>query len=148
MRLGSSGSKIARIQEAYATKDRRRLRTLLDSAIADLKLRAPADLSFDYTYQLSWLRAVSGDSAGALSQLERSLNALPSVSTSSLRQAASAGATMRAMVLYANLASRLGKRDSAARWAQAVVDLWEGADPLLQPTVTEMRNLARVRPID
>jgi hypothetical protein len=148
MRLGSSGSKIARIQEAYATKDVRRLRTLLDSAIADLKLRAPADLSFDYTYQLSWLRAVSGDSSGALSQLERSLSALPSVNTSSLRQAASAGATMRAMVLYANLASRLGKRDSAARWAHAVVDLWGGADPLLQPTVTEMRNLARVRPID
>jgi serine/threonine protein kinase/tetratricopeptide (TPR) repeat protein len=143
MRVGGSGSRVARIQQAYATKDTRRLRTLLDSAIADLKLRAPADLSFDYTYQLSWLRAASGDSAGALSQLERSLNALPSVSTSSLRQAAVAGAAMRAMVLYANLASRLGRRDSAQRWARAVVDLWGGADPLLQPTVTQMRNLAR-----
>lgn len=146
MRNGGSRSRIARIQQAYATKDTRRLRALLDSAIADLKLRAPADLSFDYTYQLSWLRAASGDSAGALSQLERSLNALPSVSTSSLRQAAMAGATMRAMVLYANLASRLGRQDSAERWARAVVDLWGGADPLLQPTVTQMRNLARIRP--
>ena len=145
VRLGSSDSRIARLQQAYATKDVRRLQALLDSSIADLKLRAPADLSFDYTYQLSWLRAVSGDSAGALSQLERSLNALPSVSTSSLRQAASAGAAMRAMVLYANLASRLGRHESAERWAHAVVDLWGGADPLLQPTVAQMRNLARIR---
>jgi serine/threonine protein kinase/tetratricopeptide (TPR) repeat protein len=148
IRIRGSGSRIAQLHQAYAAKDTRRLRALIDSATSDLKLRAPADLSFDYTYQLSWLRAASGDSAAALSQLERALNALPSVSTSSLRQAAVAGAAMRAMVLYANLASRLGRHDAAERWAHAVVDLWGGADPLLQPTVAQMRNLARVRPTD
>ena len=147
VRLGKSGSRLIRIQQAYASRDTRTLHTLLDSAVADLKLRAPADLSFDYTYQLAWLRAASGDSVGALSQLERSLNSLSVVSTQSLRQAAMSGATMRAMMLYSDLASRLGSKDAARKWARAVVVLWGGADPLLQPAVTQMRALARARPI-
>jgi tetratricopeptide (TPR) repeat protein len=135
-------NRISRLQQAYASNDRRRLAAMLDSAIGEMKLRRPGDLSLDYTYHLAWLRAASGDTLGAIKQLDQALDALPSVSTISLRDGATAASAVRAMVLCADLASRTGDARTAGKWSRAVVALWTGADPALQPVVRRMRALA------
>jgi hypothetical protein len=145
LRIRAPGSRISRMQQAHARNDRRTLLVRLDSAIADARTMRPADLSFDYTYQLAWLRAASGDTVGALKQLQLALGALPSVSTISLRQGAVAAATVRAMILCADLASATGDHKTAQYWAQAVTTLWSRADPSLAPTVNRMRSLAAAR---
>jgi serine/threonine protein kinase/tetratricopeptide (TPR) repeat protein len=142
LRILNPTSRISRLQQAYARNEKRRLATMLDSAIAETRLRRPGDLSLDYTYQLAWLRAAAGDSSGAMKQLDQALDALPSVSTMSLREGATAASAVRAMILCADLASRAGDTRTARKWSRAVVILWGGADPALQPIVRRMRALA------
>ena len=48
---------------------------------------------------------------------------------------------VRVMVLRADLAAAAKDRDTARRWASAVVELWADADAPLQPTVRRMRQL-------
>jgi hypothetical protein len=115
---------------------------MLDSAIAETRLRRPGDLSLDYTYQLAWLRAAAGDTSGAVKQLDQALDALPSVSTISLRDGATAASAVRAMMLCADLASRTGDIRTARKWSRAAVALWSGADPALQASIRRMRTLA------
>ena len=83
-----------------------------------------------------------GDTADATRQLDRALGALSSLSAFSLRDAASAAAAGRAMVLRAELADARGEVEQKKKWARAVADLWATADRPLQPVVAKMRALA------
>ena len=108
------------------------------------RTQRPADLSLDYAYQLSWIRVASGDTASSIQNLDVALGALPSLSSASLHDIAPAAAAVRAMVLRADLAAAQRDSQTARRWAKAVVDLWGGADPPLQPVVGRMRSLASI----
>jgi tRNA A-37 threonylcarbamoyl transferase component Bud32 len=142
LRIEPRGDPLLEIQTAYAKRDSRKLNALFDKVSTDARSERPGDLSLDYSYQLAWLRAATGDTAGAESQLDRVLGALPSINRWSLREAGVAAAAGRAMVLRADLAQARGDRETAARWARAVSALWATADPPLQPVVSRMRALS------
>ena len=144
LRVEPRGDLQLEIQTAYAKQQSRKLNALLETASADARSQRPGDLSLDYSYQLAWLRAASGDTAGAITQLDRILGALPSINRWSLREAAAAAAAGRAMVLRAELAEARGDRATASRWARAVSELWMTSDPALQPVLGRMRTLSAV----
>ena len=140
--IDAGTNRLLNLQQAFAHNDSRLLASLLDKASEDARTQRPGDISLEHTYQVAWLRAASGDTAGAETQLDRALGALPSLNAVSLRDAASAAAAGRAMVLRAGLANAKGEIDDQRKWASAVVNLWATADPPLQPTVAKMRKLA------
>jgi serine/threonine protein kinase/tetratricopeptide (TPR) repeat protein len=142
LQIPNSTDKLLRMQQALARHDSRLLKALLDSATAMTRMQRPSDLSLDYAYQLSWIRLASGDTASAIQYLDIALGALPSLSSASLRDIATAAAAVRAMALRAELAATSKDPQTARRWASAVVALWGGADPPLQPVVGKMRILA------
>jgi len=131
-----------RAQRAYDARDTRRARSVLDSLARLRAIYRPGDISLDYTVQESWLRAATGDTVGAVQQLDLVLDALPTLSALSVREDAQSAAVGRAMTLRADFAA--AQRDSAVarRWASNVVDLWSGADPALAPTLARMRRLS------
>jgi serine/threonine protein kinase/tetratricopeptide (TPR) repeat protein len=140
--IDATGYRLLRLQQAFALHDTRNLRILLESVASDSKTQRPGDVSLDVTYQLAWLRSAMGDTAAAVHQLDRALGALPSLSASSLREAGSAAAAGRAMVLRVELATAQGDVLDQKKWARALADLWATADAPLQPVVTKMRALA------
>ena len=135
-------SRTLRLQQAFARGDTRTLNSLLEGVANDAKTQRPGDVSFDFTYQVAWLRSAMGDTANAVRQLDRALGALSSLSAFSLRDEASSGAAGRAMALRAELANARGEVALRTKWARAVTDLWATADPPLQPVVARMRALA------
>ena len=84
-----------------------------------------------------------GDAAGAITRLDPTLNAIRSTASQDLAFTSQAGSLIRAMILRADLARQVGDAATARLWARAVVELWSGADPFLQPTVQRMQQLAR-----
>jgi len=44
------------------------------------------------------------------------------------------------MLLRADLAAALGRRDEARKWYARFIDMWATADPELQPTVQRAKN--------
>jgi serine/threonine protein kinase/tetratricopeptide (TPR) repeat protein len=139
--VDAGSSRLLKLQQPFARGDTRTLTTLLDRVSSDAKTQRPGDVSLDFTYQVAWLRGAMGDTTSAVRQLDRSLGALPSLSAESLRDAATAAAAGRAMMLRAELANARGEVEVRRKWAQAVVDLWGTADPPLQPAVARMRAL-------
>lgn len=92
-----------------------------------------------------WLQA--GDTSGALQHLDGTLSALPTIGLDAVGGEAvvsvpQASALVRSMALRAEIAARDGDATNARRWAQAVVQLWSGADPALKPVVEQMKRLA------
>jgi hypothetical protein len=134
--------RLLRMQRAFANRDLRSLGFLLDSATTDAKTLKPGDVSLDFTYQVAWLRAAAGDTAGATRQLDLALRALSSLSPMSIREVASAAAAGRAMALRAEIAAARGEKDERQKWSKAVAELWNKADPELQPVVLRMRAMA------
>jgi serine/threonine protein kinase/tetratricopeptide (TPR) repeat protein len=135
-------NRLLKLQQAYARTDLRKLSSLLQGVTNDAKTQRPGDVSLDFTYQVAWLTSAMGDTIGAVRQLDRSLGALPSLIGLSLRDAASAAAAGRAMVLRAELADARGEVEQRRKWARAVADLWATADAPLQGVVARMRALA------
>jgi hypothetical protein len=131
------------MQQALAKGDTAKVRTMLAAFATDARTQRPGDISPDVGYQVAWLRVATGDSSGAAAQLDRTLGGLASMAGSSLREPASAAASVRAMVLRADLASERGEREQQQQWSRAVVDLWTTADPPLQNVVARMRTLAQ-----
>ena len=84
-----------------------------------------------------------GDTTAAERTLDAPLNNLPRLHSYLLRYLPLAGSLVRAMVLRADLAAARGDRATAGRWATAVVTLWSGAEPALQPIVARMKQIAR-----
>jgi hypothetical protein len=140
--VDAAGYRLLKLQQAFATHDRRNLSLLLQGVASDAKTQRPGDVSLDLTYQLAWLHSAMGDTGAAVRQLDRVLGALPSLSASSLREAGSAAAAGRAMALRAELASAQGDSAGQKKWSLALADLWATADAPLQPVVTRMRALA------
>jgi len=138
----SAASPLDRAQRAFEARDRRRTRMILDSLTAIRSVYRPGDISLDHTVQEAWLRAVAGDSASAVRQLDLVLDALPTLSALAVRDDAQAAAVGRAMVLRADLA--VARRDTAAsrHWASAALDLLAGSDAALRPTLARMRVLS------
>jgi eukaryotic-like serine/threonine-protein kinase len=138
----AGSNKLLKLQQAFARSDSRALTALLRGVSENAKTQSPGDVSLDFTYQLAWLRAAMGDTAGATRLLDGALGALPSLSSTSLRDAAASAAAGRAMVLRAEIAHSRGDLDEQRKWARAAADLWATADQPLQPVVTRMRVLA------
>jgi hypothetical protein len=135
-------SRILAMQQALAKGESDALKRMLGSVAADARTQRPGDIALDFAYQAAWLSAESGDTAGALLELDRTLGGLPGMAAVSVREPASAAAAGRAMALRAELAAARGQTAQRQKWARAVVDLWATADPPLQPVVTRMRLLA------
>jgi tetratricopeptide (TPR) repeat protein len=130
------------MQKALARGDRKAFMAIGDSVALRVRTRRPGDLSPDFTFQQAWLRATFGDTAAAISQLDRSLRALPGLSPPALREAGAAAAIVRAMVLRTDLAAKTGDTVTAHKWGRTVSILWSSADPSLQPDLKRMQALA------
>jgi serine/threonine protein kinase len=140
--IPSPTTKLHRLQHAFARKDANGVRSrLLEIAESRRPLR-PTDWSLDIIYQETWVRAATGDTLGAIAQLDRSLNSISALNAPALKEAAASAAVGRAMALRADLADKTGDHRAARHWARAVSELWASADAPLQPTVSRMKMLA------
>ena len=140
----AAGDPLLETETAYARRNESRLRVLLDSLGRDMSTQRVGDFALDYTFALAWVRAASGDTAGAISQLDRVLGALPAFHPSSIEEPGAAAAAGRAMALRADLAAAKGDVVTAKRWGRATATLWASADAPLQPVVERMRTLAGI----
>jgi tetratricopeptide (TPR) repeat protein len=131
-----------RAQRAFAARDNRRTRVILDSITILRAGYRPGDIALDHTVQEAWLRAATGDSAGAIRQLDLVLEALPTLSALSTREDAQSAALGRAFVFRADLAAARRDPATAKRWAGAALDLWGGADASFNLTLSRMKTLA------
>jgi hypothetical protein len=114
-------------------------RTLLTTIQAHGRL-AP---SIDAAYPEVRLLLALGDSVEALGLLRRALDAVRTAEPRSFAAAGWAGTLARAMALRAELEDAAGDRRAARAWANAVVALWGGADPSVQPVVRQMQRYQR-----
>ena len=135
-------NKLQRLQQAFARHDAMAVKSRLRELAESRRALRPTDWSLDYIYQEAWLRAAMGDTAAAISELDRSLNSISSLSAPALREPAASAAVGRAMGLRAELAAKTGDSNSARRWARGVAALWAHADASLQPAVSGMKKLA------
>jgi hypothetical protein len=129
-------------QHAAAAKDGRRVKAVLDSIDDVRRVVLPGEISLDFTVQEVWLRASIGDTAMAVRQLDRVLNALPTLGQWSTREEAQAAAFGRALVLRAELAAGTGAVAERQRRAREALILWQHADPSFGPTLDRLRALA------
>jgi tetratricopeptide (TPR) repeat protein len=129
-------------QHAVAAKDTRRARAVLDSLDDIRRVVLPGEVSLDFTVQEAWLRTSIGDTAIAIRQLDRVLNALPTLGQWSTREDAQAAAVGRALVLRAELAASMGEVAIRQRRAREALVLWLHADPSFGPTLDRLRALA------
>lgn len=138
----SRSGAFANLQQAFARRNLRDIDRSFQAIAQARRAYRPSDVSLERSYQEAWIRAATGDTAGAITQLDQSLKAIPSMSAGALREAGTAAAAGRAMVLRADLAQSRGDSRTAYRWALAASELWAEADPALQQTVSRMRALA------
>ena len=129
-------------QQGFARSASRGALARFDSVQSTRKGLRPGDVAIDYTYQEALLLLAAGDSATAAEHLDRTLDALPTLSVYVLSFPSQAAALVRAMALRADLGVKRGEREKAKRWAAAVAALWSHADPDLQPVVERMRRIA------
>jgi tetratricopeptide (TPR) repeat protein len=104
-----------------------------------------ADVTIDGVFPEAMALAQIGDARAAATWLDPSFGTLRVSSTQDLVTVARTGSLVRALSLRADLAERLGDVPTARRFADAVVVLWSGADPFLQPTVQRMERLVRLK---
>ena len=129
-------------QHAAAAQDARRVRAVLDSLDAVRSVLLPGEVALDFTVQEAWLRTSIGDTAVAIRQLDRVLNALPTLGQWATREDAQAAAVGRALVLRAELAASMGEIAERQRRAQEALVLWQHADASFKPTLDRLRALA------
>jgi len=127
--------------KAYAQRDVRQTRLLLDSIAASHAEYAPGEVTMDAVFRESWLRAQIGDSAAASVALDRALRGLPAALSSIVASSAVAFSLGRAMALRAELAAEKGERTLATTWATALIKLWGRGDAVTAPTLERMRKL-------
>jgi tetratricopeptide (TPR) repeat protein len=133
---------IERAQHAAAAHDVRRLRAILDSLDEVRRVGLPGDVALDNTVTEASLRVAVGDTAAAIRQLDRVLNALPTLSVWAVREDAQAAAIPLALSLRAELAARSGDAAEARRRAAQALALLEHADGTLAPSIARLRTLA------
>jgi tRNA A-37 threonylcarbamoyl transferase component Bud32 len=138
--LDSTGNHLIRLEQLLAAGDRSQLRTEF-KALAKLRRNAwPGATSLDATYVESWVRSAAGDTAGAINQLDQTLDALPATDNQLLSDTPLAGSLPRMMVLRVDLDAH-GSDPRRQHWAGAVCDLWSHADEVLQ---TDRRRMCLV----
>ena len=142
--LAGHGDYMIDAQVAFLRADSAAVRQMFDERRVRRRDLPPGLVTLDAIYPEAALLAAMGDTRGAVAWLDPTLAALFTVSTEKLADPANAGALLRAMMLRADLASQLGDLSTAARWAHAVVALWSGGDPAVQPVVNRMQRLAEL----
>lgn len=130
-----------RAQRTFAAHDLKRTRIILDSVATVRAGYRPGDISLDHTVQEAWLRLAIGDSAGAESQLDLVLDALPTLGAKAVTEEAQSAAVGRAMVLRADLAAARHDVPTARRWATGALELWSNADASLKPMLNRMQTI-------
>ncbi|HEX2778362.1 MAG TPA: protein kinase [Gemmatimonadaceae bacterium] len=146
LRISDGGDRVVAMEQALARGDTAAVRATYRIVMSNRQHDRPGDVAIDYTYLESWLLAAIGDTAAAVSHLDLTLNALPTLGPHILSMPSQSGALVRAMGLRAELAAARGDSTTAARWAEPVMLLWANADPELRPYVARMRALARAGP--
>ncbi|PYP94081.1 MAG: hypothetical protein DMD38_16415, partial [Gemmatimonadetes bacterium] len=102
----------------------------------------PGDLASYAVYHEALLALALRDTATVVKHLDDFLGALPTASSELVTAASETAMLVRIMVLRAELAKAQGDIPVAKRWGAAVATLWGSADPPLQQTVQQMRELA------
>ena len=132
------GDYLLDLQRAANRGDAAALHALLRSISRTRALSRPGELSIYFTFQEAWLLLQVGDTASATSELDGSLNALPTLNPYILDYVQDAAFLVRAMILRSDLAAKAKDVQASQRWASAVVDLWAGADEPLREVVARM----------
>ncbi len=125
---------------ALALRDTAQVRSRLTELEAGRASVPPEDRKFETLLPEAWLFLQLRDTASAERRLDPSL-AVTALASVNFADHVHAGMLVRTMALRADLAAARGQPAVARRWARAVVALWSGADPFLQPTVARMRRL-------
>jgi hypothetical protein len=138
--LAGLGNPLIDAQAAYLRGDRAAVGRIL-AGIRDVQRQfAPSEITLDFLYPAARLLSTI-DVPQASAWLSPTLNALQSTPPGMFNDPARAGAFVQAMVLQAELADRIGDRESAARWARVVLVLWSDADEFVRPIVANMARL-------
>jgi len=141
-----SSFKVLDAQIALTKGDTARARRAFGEIGAGRQFAAPFDITFDALYPEASLLADLGQQKAAIDWLDPTLTTLPLGAPQTFIDPENAGALVRAMALRAELAEHFGDTEAAARWANAVVILWQGSDSFLQPAVERMVRLAKRQP--
>ena len=99
--------------------------------------------SHEYAYVTARLALAVGDTATADHKVDATLGNLMGLYSALLDYVPLAGSLVRMMALRAETAAASGDASTGRRWASAVVAVWSGAEPALQPVVMRMRTILR-----
>jgi eukaryotic-like serine/threonine-protein kinase len=137
-----NGDYLLRAELAMLRRQPDTVRTLLNRVEAARAVTGADGLSADAVYLEARVLLAIGDTASAVTRLDRMFDRIDFSTPGMLGKAAPMAAYVRSMALRADVA--LARRESAvaARWASAVVALWSGADADLAPTVKRMSNIS------
>jgi len=141
--LARGGDFLAVAEAAWLNRDTSTIRQRLTRLRDARRLSAPEDLKLEALYPEAWLLATMGDAGAAIECITPTLDAQAKSSIENLHSVVAAGALVHGMMLRADLASRLGRRADAAKWARAVLALWAEADDEFRPYVWGMQRLAK-----
>jgi tetratricopeptide (TPR) repeat protein len=131
------------MQSMLARGDVAGLRLRLAALTEALGPRRPGDRDLAYLFPEAVLRLAVADTAGALTELDRTLVALEALPPNVLDQpweprvdqAGETGALLGMMRLRAQVAAARGDAHTAQVWRNALSALWAGADPRLRSTI-------------
>jgi len=119
-------------QYALALGDTLLVRRVLAARRDARAFAAPGDLTLDVLYPEARLFLELGDPRAAVAWLDPTLRSLPTAGPQTFTDPAIAGALVRAMMLRADLADRLGDSLNAAAWRTATAILLSDADDFLR----------------
>jgi tetratricopeptide (TPR) repeat protein len=109
-----------------------------------MRLAMPGDADPAGLFVDARLALAAADTASAIAEIDfYGLDAIPRFGMRLTDAADETAPFVRMMALRADLAHHKGDARTASHWAQAVLALWGGADPELQPIVTRARALAQ-----
>ncbi len=133
------------VQWALAQRDTPSARTTVTAALRQRGgLLSREDTPPDGVYLDARVLLAVGDTGAAEQTLDAPLNNLARLHSYLLRYLPLAGGLVRMMALRADVAAARGDDRTARRWATAVVTLWSGAEPALQPVVARMKQIVRM----
>ena len=134
------------LQWSLSHGDSTRVRNTLASWAAPGGGLVSAESPPDGVYVSTRLLLAVGDTVTAERTLDAPLDSLPALHSRVLHYLPLPGSLVRMMALRATIAAARGDKQTAQRWARAVVLLWSGAEPSLLSTVAYMQGiLERVR---
>ena len=113
-----------------------------DTAFVRANLDTAAS-SHEYAYLKARSFVALGDTTEAERYLDGTLENLSQVYSALLDYVPLAGGLVRMMALRAELAAARSEAAAAQRWARAVLTLWSGSEPGLQPVVARMKRIAQ-----